>query len=47
MSELTAIAAISSRDMLGPALNLATMALIFAVFMVVGTALFVRRGTNR
>jgi hypothetical protein len=33
--------------LLGPALNLATIALMFAVFMVVGTALFVRRETNR
>src|SRR5438132_1422375 len=33
--------------LLGPALNVATMTLMFAVFMVVGTALFVRRETNR
>jgi ABC-2 type transport system permease protein len=33
--------------LLGPALNVATMTLMFVVFMVVGTALFVRRETNR
>jgi ABC-2 type transport system permease protein len=33
--------------LLGPATNLMTMALMFAVFMLAGTALFVRRETNR
>ena len=33
--------------LLDPAANVAAMALMFAIFMVVGTALFVRRETNR
>jgi ABC-2 type transport system permease protein len=33
--------------LLGPAANLTAMAVLFAGFMVVGTALFVRRETNR
>jgi ABC-2 type transport system permease protein len=33
--------------LLDPVTNLATMALMFTVFMLAGTALFVRRETNR
>jgi hypothetical protein len=33
--------------LLGPAVNVAAMALMFVVFMAVGTTLFVRRETNR
>jgi ABC-2 type transport system permease protein len=33
--------------LLGPLTNLLTMALMFAAFMLVGTAMFVRRETNR
>jgi uncharacterized membrane protein HdeD (DUF308 family) len=33
--------------LLNPVTNVAVLALMLAVFMVVGTALFVRRETNR
>jgi hypothetical protein len=33
--------------LLDPATNALTMALMFVIFMLVGTALFVRRETNR